>query len=306
MTLLKRLLLVIFILVAGGVSAQQISQLPIGKNTHLGVTTATIIVGSYEAGYQLVRRQHEKYTHSERGLEGFLRDVLQTLPTPKPGTESALYYLYVSTDWVLGYDGRQNLFKLEQTTSGYRIPESALNFEWEYGGVGIYATGATDFEIETQSQHIFSTIGEGRSLEIFECDVLAAKSGLKRGEVGGFGGELVDPTSPDRIRTLTIYENDRFVTFNGDGIPIRWSSPPPSFFLPPPAMILQKTGNGQLELVVNADGTVEESETVNGPWGPPNSLSSVKLASDSQQRRFSFTQTSVMKFYRLRVGAQKQ
>ena len=315
MRLISTILVTLLWLSSVTVSFGQKLSLPlhIGKNADLGITEYVLFMGSYEAEFLVVLKKYS-YTQTRGGFQDFIRNELRALVLdPPPEAENTDYVLSIQTDGAPSFDsegsGGIGSFKLEKTPTGWKLPDSILNLELEYsGGWGAYLPTTTGLTAESTDGKIFSTLGRGRNDFGSACSLEAIWSGFQSDQIIGFPNLIGSKAYP--LKRFTVFEGDLSVSFNADGEATSWSSPAPSFFdspRDPSPIVFRKAINGQLEITVTGNGYLEEAETLDGSWGVPYSLSSIRPQSDGV-RTFLIKPIGAMRFYRLRqeVAVQKQ
>ncbi len=283
------------------------SSLPLGNRVTFGVKKILVAVSSKEGKFDIYKEV--PYTPADGDLESLMKRELRSLPlNPKPGTEGADYYISGGADWSLDFGGENYLFKLEKTATSWRLPEKAFNFKLRYSGVSNFMPGITGYEVRARKGNqafVFSTITDENTFG-GTCNVPSAHSAVSNGIL-----ELAtEHVSPDwDSRELTLLEGEKFVVLDRDGLPLRWSDEPPSFFIPPPTkplkLAIRKVGD-TLEVCLTGDGAlyaiIEESADLES-WGIPYSLSSPpEVSSTSGERRHVVdTTTGGLRFYRVRA-----
>ena len=325
MTPIRILVSFLLLFVGINVSAQQVSGLSIGKNAHLSVTD--VIYGIvYEKGAveEVLVYKQASYTATPEGFKVFIEQRFQELDIiPIQGMEDANYSLHIQTDWIIHFSGKEEMFKLEKTASGWKLPESALDFEFRYGGISLPLEGIANFEIEMEDGRFFSTV-TGENTAGGNCSVPTSRGALTQG-VLYISHDLTDPKTP--IRRLTAWDRQGLeMVFNGDGVPIELSDPAPSFFkapeLPParpeirPLTVNIRLVDRLPMIAVSGDGAeravIEQSRDGIGNWGPAISLSQPPRLSSFNEGEYLYEfaddapggNTAI--FYRARISSEPQ
>ncbi|PIR53480.1 hypothetical protein COU76_00885 [Candidatus Peregrinibacteria bacterium CG10_big_fil_rev_8_21_14_0_10_49_10] len=314
------------------VSAQQISTLPIGRNAEFGIHSYSLLVASYEVGHVILKEKQVPFASAEVGdFESHIKAKLSDIfvQSPSAAGDNLDFFIVLQTDWMLGFDGRErenDAFKLEKTAEGWKIPNSAINFEFRTGAGGWYIPTASGFEVETTDGRILSLITGRNDFTDHGCDLLAIRSALE--QQGWVVYPLPIGSREFPVKRLTIWEETKFVSLNGDGIPTEWSSPAPSFFqapIPPvqperrPLMVnIRLEGKGRLPvLVVSGDGSegavIEQSRNGLGNWGPAISLSQPPRLSSLNEGEYLYefaedqlSTGDTVVFYRARATSETQ
>ncbi|OHA21231.1 MAG: hypothetical protein A2849_00330 [Candidatus Taylorbacteria bacterium RIFCSPHIGHO2_01_FULL_51_15] len=193
--------------------------------------------------------------------------------------------------------GFDSYFRFEKRDGKLAIPEKNKHLIFRYpGSIAYLSKGATALRItarEGSRMAILDTRTEVNDFGVL-CQIPSIQNGLKFGVVH-LPKEFVVPTSDHWWTDIEFiyFWDEKFILLDENGDP-------------KPPLSIQVIGGG-LELTVTIEGEIEESDSVDGKWGPAYSLTAL-VEEESAPRRFLVTQRGAMKLYRVRqdVGLQKQ
>jgi len=326
MTPIRILISMVLFVVGINVSAQRpitlpFSSLPMGINKYPMETIVEFNLWSLDPERSLFWESIPHKAASEQDMTSFIVKTLQGLNFDGDDLEGSTWL-----DIEAGPAGRylNEDFALRKTSSGWKVPD--LNLKLDYGEAGEFIPTASEFEVETADGRIFSLVTLQNDFTDHGCDLLAIRSALKQQGFVIIPFPIASREYP--IKRLTIWEETKFVSLNGDGEPLEWSSTPPSFFKAPeppppskperrPLMVNIRLEIGKLPiLVVSGDGSedaVIEQSRDGIRWGPAISLSSPpRLSSANSGYVYEFARDpadqsgDVAIFYRARLPAEPQ
>ncbi|OHA21686.1 MAG: hypothetical protein A2849_02175 [Candidatus Taylorbacteria bacterium RIFCSPHIGHO2_01_FULL_51_15] len=306
----------------GTLFGQPISTLPVGER--VTERELQVRVGLYpKSGGVAPEPFTFKSTLAYAEFREFLENKLRGLRVLSPQDESygLIVEVFVDSGLPSPYDsadvlyaqseegGLNPYFHLEKRVDGWAIPEEFIRFRVEYRGpVTILTRGITGFEItawdDSPTPLIFSTITLRNDLETY-CAMGAIAGSLSQGHLL-IPRAFAIPGNPGawwKRLEYTLWENQRFKVFDGDGNELRRSEVPPNISFP--TLFFRRVGQGKLQLTVTVEGELEEKDSLGGEWVPALSLN--VLSESEGSRHFLVSPTGSMKLYRVRpVGLQKQ
>jgi len=338
---MKKLFLVVFVLIlfvlgALGAVEQKFSSLPIGANLDGYISAIRIWYGPLGS---TINNSFPYNRQQDGSLEDFAIAKLREMAgrfVPKAGQETALYGWGISafTDGIGGLlpyygeskpaeiagappAGEYNGFYQILRNGKWEVPEEVFGkVKFQFGvSVGFYIPDTRHLEVNLYNGTRvvrFSTL-ERISEEGNSCDLPATIGGLNVGIVS-IPEEitLAKPSWWERAEITLLTEDGKSVTFlvnrtAQDGTAIRWSSPPPSFFVPPTPTIasLKRVGDLTEVAVENAGNVVLEFSQDLTSWQTADTTH-IALTSDRGGRVFRHKTVAASGYYRLRLkdGAQ--
>ncbi|TSC83586.1 MAG: hypothetical protein G01um101417_496 [Parcubacteria group bacterium Gr01-1014_17] len=319
-----------------GAVEQKFSSLPIGANLDGYINGIEILVVG--DGLNASAWQSYPYSRNRDGkLETFasqkLRDYTASIKLAN-GTTAYGWAINARTDGVGGllptYNGKaasaviasaplideSDEFHLTLRNGKWEVPEEVFGkVKFQFGwGLWYYIPGVTGLEINLYAGSRisrFSTI-ERVSEADNPCELPAILLELPNDVMIPNEIALAKPSWWERAE-ITLYTKAESVTFlvnrtEQDGKAIRWSNPPPSFFVPPapskPKIASLKRVRNTTEITISAEATsvanLEFSETLNGSWySIPKYPQPLSLQTGSS--KFTHTTEALSCFYRVRI-----